>query len=328
MENSFESIELRCPRDRGGLSFNLGSFVCRKCGEKYPLVDGVIRFVFGGNYTDSFGFEWKKFSKTQLDSFNSIKQSEDRIRNGMGWGDKDVRDKIVLDVGCGSGRFSEIISRWGGRVVALDYSEAVDEARKNLKTLGDKNGVFIQGDALNLPFSDNTFDAVFSIGVLQHTANPIKGLEEMCRVLKPGGLLGLHGVYLRTLKKLIHPKYILRPITKRIPPRILFKIVKEWVSFSLPISRFLRKKLGWRQGLVERLLAVANYEGAVPGINSSNVYEWALLDTFDWFSPQYDNPMTQKEVESTLRECGMINIENVITRGINYKARKKSSNES
>jgi hypothetical protein len=75
---------------------------------------------------------------------------------------------------------------------------------------------------------------------------------------------------------------------------------------------------------VERLTAVANYEGAVPGINEKNVFDWAFLDTFDWFSPTYDNPLTLQEIESTLRTSGAKEIQHVdpLKKSIDYRAIK------
>lgn len=313
---------LCCPQDLQKLQWGQDETVCPQCNSKYPIINGIPRLVPPENYAGSFGFEWNTFAKTQLDSFNQVGQSVHRIEDGMGWMESDVKGKLVLDVGCGSGRFTEVMSRWGGRLIGLDYSNAVDAAKKNTDELG-YTAEYVQGDALKLPFADNTFDAVFSIGVLQHTAKPLQGLKEMCRVLKPGGLLGLHGVYLRSFRKLSHPKYILRPITTRISTATLFKTVKAWVKFALPISRFMRKKLKLRYGLVERLMVVANYEGNVPGVDASNVYDWALLDTFDWFSPTYDNPLKPKEVEATLISSNMENIVNVKKGENDFRATKK-----
>lgn len=313
---------LCCPQDFQKLQWGQDEAVCLRCSLKFPIINRIPRFVPPENYADSFGFEWNTFAKTQLDSFNQVGQSVHRIEDGMGWRENDVKGMTVLDVGCGSGRFTEVMCRWGGKVVGLDYSNAVDAAKKNTDELGCV-AEYVQADALKMPFADNTFDAVFSIGVLQHTANPLQGLREMCRVLKPGGLLGLHGVYLRSFRKLSHPKYILRPITTRISTPILFKMVKAWVKFALPISRFMRKRLKLRYGLVERLMVVANYEGNVPGVDSSNVYDWALLDTFDWLSPTYDNPLKPKEVEATLRSSNMENIINVKKGENDFRANKK-----
>lgn len=314
-----------CPEDKQPLIEKTGTLECTACHKTYSIVNGIPRFVPISNYAESFGFEWEVFNKTQVDSFNSVGQSEERVRKGMGWSEADVKDKLVLDVGCGSGRFTEIMARWGVKqVVGLDYSTAVEVAKKNTSELGFTTCSFVQGDALKLPFNDGVFDAVFSIGVIQHTADPLQALREICRVTKPGGVIGLHGVYVRSLKKLIHPKYILRPITKRLPTKMLFTAVKKWVTFALPISRFLRNKLHWRQGLVERLTAVANYEGAVPGINETNVFDWAFLDTFDWFSPTYDNPLTLREIEDTLRASEAKEIQHVdpLKKSIDYRAIK------
>lgn len=313
---------LTCSKDHQKLEWGEKDARCPVCQVVYPVLNTIPRMVPPENYADSFGFEWNTFVKTQLDSFNQVGQSVHRIQDGMHWYEKDVKGKLTLDVGCGSGRFTEVMCRWGAETVALDFSNAVDASKKNTDELG-YHPDYVQGDAMALPFADNTFDTVFSIGVLQHTAKPLQTLSEMCRVLKPGGLLGLHGVYSRSLKKFIHPKYILRPITKRIPTKLLFKLVKAWVGFALPISRFMRKTLKMRQGLVERIMAVANYEGAVPGVDGSNVYDWALLDTFDWYSPAYDNPLKPHEIEAVLIACGMENIENIKKGENDFRTTKK-----
>jgi ubiquinone/menaquinone biosynthesis C-methylase UbiE/uncharacterized protein YbaR (Trm112 family) len=320
----FMRSSLCCPQDGSKFSWEQDAVVCPKCNSRFPVIKGIPRLVPAENYASSFGFEWEAFAKTQVDSFNEVGQSVLRIQDGMNWAENDVKGKSVLDVGCGSGRFTEVMCRWGANVVGLDYSAAVDVAKKNTDELG-YTPEYVQGDALRLPFADGSFDAVFSIGVLQHTAQPLQALREMCRVLKPGGLLGLHGVYLRSLKKFLHPKYILRPITIKISTPVLFKIVKAWVKFALPISRFMRKRLKMRQGLVERIMAVANYEGAVPGVNDSNVFEWALLDTFDWFSPTYDNPLKPEEIERTLKACNMENIVNIKKGENDFRANKSKS---
>ncbi len=274
------------------------------------------------NYADNFSFEWNDIgAKTQVDSFGKVGQSVNRVEGSMGWKESDVRGKLVLDVGCGSGRYSDVMCRWGADVVGLDYSKSVDAAKKNTDELG-YAAEYVQADALKLPFADGTFDAVFSIGVLQFTPDPLQGIRELCRVLKPGGLLGVAGIDVRTFRRMSHPRFIFRPLTSKIPAPILFKLVKAWVKFALPISRFMRTKLKLRYGFVERIMVVANYEGAVPGIDGSNVFDWALLDTFDWLSPAHNNPQKQKDVENTIKSCGMANIINLGTGTNDYRAIK------
>ncbi|WP_020672347.1 class I SAM-dependent methyltransferase [Amycolatopsis nigrescens] len=102
-------------------------------------------------------------------------------------------DGTVLDVGCGGGQFAlalaERIDRL--RVVGVDLSaEQVGWANKRANGLGDR-ATFQRGTADELEFADGTFDAAVSIGSIKHWRDPRKGLAEMIRVLRPGGLLNV-----------------------------------------------------------------------------------------------------------------------------------------
>src|SRR5688572_13364405 len=111
------------------------------------------------NYADSFGYQWKRFAQTQLDSHTErYRISEDRIRSCTGWSPEEVRSRRILEVGCGAGRFTEVFTRWGARVLAVDLSEAVHVAARNV---GQHQGAsFAQADALALPVSQR-FPFVF-----------------------------------------------------------------------------------------------------------------------------------------------------------------------
>jgi demethylmenaquinone methyltransferase / 2-methoxy-6-polyprenyl-1,4-benzoquinol methylase len=92
----------------------------------------------------------------------------------------------ALDIACGSGKLTAVLARIagpGGRVVGLDFSpQMLDIARR------DHPGIeFLEGDALSLPFDDATFDASTNAFGLRNLADPVRGLREMLRVLKPGG---------------------------------------------------------------------------------------------------------------------------------------------
>ncbi len=92
----------------------------------------VPRFVPASNYADSFGMQWNRFIKTQLDSHSGQPISATRFWTATGWNAADLAGKWVLDVGCGAGRFAEVALRAGAKVVALDYSNAVDACQANL----------------------------------------------------------------------------------------------------------------------------------------------------------------------------------------------------
>jgi SAM-dependent methyltransferase len=96
----------------------------------------------------------------------------------------DVAGKRVLEVGAGTGRDSLALAERGARVVTVDYSD--QSLRLTRGVAGSKLDI-VCGDALGLPFADNSFDIVFHQGLLEHFRAPIDLLRENHRVLKPGG---------------------------------------------------------------------------------------------------------------------------------------------
>ncbi len=94
----------------------------------------------------------------------------------------------TLEVGCGSAKLSALLAEEGAHITGIDMSwNALQAASKNFITLG-VSGTVLQGNAFHLPFESDTYDAVFSTGLLEHFQNPIPVVAEMVRVLRPGGL--------------------------------------------------------------------------------------------------------------------------------------------
>jgi len=93
-----------------------------------------------------------------------------------------------LEVGCGSARMSAMLAAQGYETVCLDFSDtALVSARRNYETVG-AAGVLTQGDAYHLPYRDGSFDVVLSAGLLEHFEEPQPIVDEMVRVLRPGGI--------------------------------------------------------------------------------------------------------------------------------------------
>ena len=100
----------------------------------------------------------------------------------------------LLDCGCGPGSitigFAKLLAP--GEVVGVDMAEnQLEQARLSAQQQGASNLRFDKANVYDLPFPDNSFDAVFSHAVVEHLAEPLKALTEMRRVLKAGGVLGL-----------------------------------------------------------------------------------------------------------------------------------------
>jgi len=102
---------------------------------------------------------------------------------------------------------------------------------------------------------------------------------------------------------MLHMKYLLRPITKRVPQQILFSFLEQVVPIMLPVSQLLgRIPLAGR--LLKRLIPVADYTDIFP-LSDQQLKEWALLDTFDWYAPRYDNPQTIHQIRTLFEEAGL-----------------------
>lgn len=99
-----------------------------------------------------------------------------------------LRDKVVLDAGCGAGRFSRLAALYGASVIALDRSDAVHRAARVCAGL---DVTVVQADLMRPPLKEASFDVVFSIGVLHHTVDTRAGLHAIARLVRPGGQLAV-----------------------------------------------------------------------------------------------------------------------------------------
>ena len=122
---------MRCIGCCAPLAQRNDGYSCLNCGRDFPSVRGVPRFVDAHNYADSFGFQWQRYARTQLDDARA-RESELDFGRKTGFTPEQLRGKLVLDVGCGMGRFADVATRLGARVVGIDLSAAAEVAARNL----------------------------------------------------------------------------------------------------------------------------------------------------------------------------------------------------
>ena len=310
-----ELVELlRCPRT--GQRLILGNYtdsppdiengwlVSIDGQQRYPVLNGIPRFVPQSNYADNFGMQWNYFRQTQLDSHSGLLISADRFWQATGWQQEILRDQWLLDAGCGAGRFAEVALLAGAKVVALDYSGAVDACYANLKHY--PNLHVVQGDIYALPFAHGSFSFLYSLGVLQHTPDVGKAFAALPPMVRAGGRL-CTDFYWKRLRTMLHAKYLFRPLTKRMDQRKLFILLQRWVPTLLAVSQALGRVPLVGCGL-KRIVPVADYTGRFP-LSDQQLKEWALLDTFDMLAPTYDNPQTVATVRHWFESAGMVDIE-------------------
>jgi 2-polyprenyl-3-methyl-5-hydroxy-6-metoxy-1,4-benzoquinol methylase len=281
-----KGLQLAAEEVRAGEVFS-GWLFSEGNGRRYPIREFIPRFMPESNCADNFGLQWSRFRKTQLDSYSGHPISAFCFWQATGWEPESLEGKWVLDVGCGAGRFAEVALRAGAKVVALDYSSAVNACYENLK--GYPNLVVIQGDIYQLPLRKGFFPFVYSLGVLQHTPEVARAFACLPPLLSAGGQLVVD-VYEKRPGRMLLPKYWLRPITTRIPQDRLFKILQQTVPTMLRTSNRIQR-VPIVGPLLKCLVPVANYAGIYP-LSPSQHLEWSLLDTFDWLAPENDQPQT------------------------------------
>ena len=297
-------IQLINPSNGQLLEKNGDGYIDRE-GNKFPVVDGVLRMVPQNNYTASFGFQWNKFRKTQIDreSRNST-QSRERFFAETGWEHEDLSGKNILEVGSGAGRFSQIVlEHTKGNLYSVDYSDAVTANYKNNGHHGERFHLF-QASVYEMPFPDNSFDKVFCFGVLQHTPDFKKSVKCLIDKARRGGEVVVDFYPVKGWWTKIQAKYIFRPITKRMSHETLLRHIENnsgWMTRAY----FLNEKMGIGK-LVNRFVPIVDIKGTLPHkLTREELKEWVVLDTFDMFSPQYDNPKRISTVKKWFEEFGM-----------------------
>jgi SAM-dependent methyltransferase len=254
-----------------------------------PRSGGLLRFVDSDSYAQSFGKEWNWFSKTQLDRpAEGQTESRETFFAKTGFAPEDLAGKTVLDVGCGMGRFAEVAASHGANIVGIDLSVAAEAAQRNL---GDRpNTAFLQADVFKLPLRPESFDLIYSLGVLHHTPDTHAAFAQLPRLLRPGGRIAIW-VYssLRKVRYLSSDAY--RHVTSKMDEERLLKLCQ----MAAPLGRLYRTRFG---RYLTPLLPVSHHPDP----------EWRVLDTFDWYAPKYQWKHDWPEVEGWFEQAGLEDI--------------------
>jgi uncharacterized protein YbaR (Trm112 family)/ubiquinone/menaquinone biosynthesis C-methylase UbiE len=307
---------LVCPKCKGNLTLfsdqdagfgeiETGTLHCNSCNREYPIIHHIPRFVPLQNYSNSFGFEWLQHAKTQYDSYTHTKISEERFLKETHW-EKDLTGQILLEVGSGSGRFTEIAALTGAFVISFDYSGAVEA---NYASNGSSpNVLIVQADIYHLPFRDNYFDKILCIGVLQHTPDVERSFFTLPKYLKSKGNLVVdvyrkHNGFL----SFFQTRYFVRPFVREMSSERLYQLCKEYITGMWGIASLIHKipKIGTR---INWILLIPDYRDTFP-LSEDMLKEWAVLDAFDILSPVYDNPQYLETVQEWFLRAGFTDIE-------------------
>jgi SAM-dependent methyltransferase len=216
-----------------------GTLQCDGCNVTYPIVRGVPRLATSGlevdkqRTVDAFGWQWQEFEHVYADQPGLSAEFLEWVKPI----DSDfLAGKLVLDAGCGMGRFTVAAASLGaGQIVGVDLSESVEAARHFTRSI--PNIAIVQADLYHLPFRD-PFDLAFSIGVIHHLPDPEEGIKTVGRHVKPGGSLFVW-VYGHEnngwIRNVVDP--VRKMVTSRLPRRLLYALS---AAVAAPLQLVLR----------------------------------------------------------------------------------------
>lgn len=243
---------LACPDCGGGLALRAdtteapeietGGLVCDGCPREFPVVAGIPRFgappeaAIARATVERFGWQWQEFKERLAEYKDAF----------LDWvkplGEADFKGAVVLDAGCGMGRFTEIAASFGAQaVVGVDLSESVEVAQQMARERG--NVHVVQADLLRLPLRP-AFDLVYTLGVLHHLPDGEAGFGSLLRCLKPRGRVHIW-VYGHEgnewLLRFVDP--VRRGLTSRLPlPVLRFLAWLIALPLHAALALFYRRK--------------------------------------------------------------------------------------
>ena len=299
---------LACPICKADLTFSAdskaeevenGSLLCSN-QHRFPVKNFVPLFGKEEKYNDAFAFiHAHPFCMSlppvefQGSTISMDELTEKEFVQQTGFNPSELRDKLVMDAGCSVGRFISFLRKQEVGVIGVDLqSGALQKAASQFR--GEPQSAFIQANLLQLPFRENAFDFIFSLGVLHHTPDPKQAFMNLVRCLKKGGKIAIW-VYPKYPRTLISD--FLRPVTTRLPHRLLLVLGLIITTLYSPFLKIPR---------IEARLKPIFYRVRIPWHK-----HWKLrMHSFmDWYAPKYQFKYTNEEIRAWFEEAGLINIQ-------------------
>jgi len=305
------------PRNNGTIAE--GQLVCSSCARTFPIVRSTPRFVPSEEYARTFGYQWNRFDKLQLDRHMGNDLSRDRFFVTTQWPAR-MEGQRILEAGCGMGRFTQIALETGAEVFSFDLSVAVEA---NFKNNGDSARVNIfQASIYQIPLRRESFDKIYCMGVLQHCPDVREAFMCLVPYIRPGGEIVID-VYQRHTGLLPPLKYWVRPWLTWMGPRCVHKML-SWV---IPPAFELKKAL-YKLPLVGKPIGNLIPIGPIshkPKLDYSDeeLKQVKILSALDMFSPVHDHPQTMETVRQWFADAGLVDIYvGTGFNGINARGRK------
>lgn len=243
----------------------------------------------------SFAYEWRHFAERQAEweaNFLSYMAPH---------GPEFFVDKRLLDAGCGSGRHAYYSAKFGAAVWAMDLGLAVETAAANNREW--ERVHVVQADIMGPPFERESFDFVYSLGVLHHLSEPEAAFRRLLEYVKPGGAIQIflywkpEGQPIKAA--LLYLVSFVRMLTTRIPYRLLHALSYLFAALAFVF-------LVWPYRLFKRIPGLARLAEKMP-MKQYSLYPFIVCvnDQFDRFSAPIENRYTRLEVAAWLERAGL-----------------------
>lgn len=213
-------------------------------------------------------------------------------------------DRVVLDAGCGAGRWAVQVQHRGARVIAVDLGFSIEVASRN--TQASARVACVQADVCRLPVADGSVDLAYSLGVLHHIERTEVGLREVARTVRPGGQCL---VYLyRALEVDPWPHRVafravdaVRKITSTLPQDVLVPLTTLIAAVVyLPLARI---------SLVLRTIGLARVAAALPlSFYADLSFRTMRNDSLDRFGTRIEKRFRASEVRDMLERVGLVDV--------------------
>lgn len=242
---------------------------------------------------ESFAYEWNNiYQENDFEKNNFLHFLHPYIK------ERDLTEKIALDIGCGSGRFTKQAALCGAKIsFGTDLGESVELAYKLTKNL--ENVCIVQADIYAMPF-EQTFDLAFSIGVLHHLPKPQEGFSRLPKILKTSGNILIWVYNRRNNKRALYFYEPLRAILKKLPKSLLFKLcyipggIVHLLNYSTHFFNFTGAK-----NLAKKM--PFSYYANFP-------FNMKLNDAFDVLATPKSNYYLHEEIEKWFQDSNLKNI--------------------
>jgi SAM-dependent methyltransferase len=238
----------------------------------------------------------------QWNRYRIVRHEEDRatFHNRTGLASCELDQAVVLDAGCGMGRYLRIAAESpAALIVGMDLSRAVTAARE--LTASETRIAILQGDLLRPPFAPATFDHIYSLGVIDHTPDPRAAFLALAQLLKPGARIVVW-VYPRERRVIEWMMNVQRAVSTRLP----LKLLEMLCRMSAPLGGLKRRLMSSHSKIVQRM-GVALHILTI-GVSMHPDAEVRVCDTLDWYAPKYLSRHTFDEVASWFAAAGLTDL--------------------